>query len=178
MVREATVEDAPAIFRLIDTDRAYLREWLPFVDFTHSAKDTAHFLESVTAVDNHSDQIFIILVSNAVAGVVGFKGIDFLNRKLEIGYWLAEAYQGRGIVCRSCSALIRYAFAAMGMNRVQIKAAVGNKKSSRIPERLGFTLEGIERAGELIRHKFVDLQVYSLLKQEWQQKDRQQLYLS
>ncbi len=170
MVREATIKDAEAIFQLIDTDRGYLREWLPFVDFTHSARDTAQFLKSVTAKDNHSDLIFAILVSDAVAGIIGFKTMDFLNRKLEIGYWLAETQQGKGIVCRSCAALIRYAFTAMGMNRIQIKVAVGNSKSSRIPERLGFKLEGIERAGELIRHKYVDLQVYSLLKQEWQQK--------
>jgi len=42
----------------------------------------------------------------------------------------------------------------MDMNRVQIRCGVGNDKSSAIPRRLGFTFEGIERAGERHNHVY------------------------
>ena len=55
----------------------------------------------------------------------------------------------------------------MKLNRIQIKVAVGNHKSAAIPNRLRFQLEGIERAGEFHDNKYLDLQVFSLLKQDW-----------
>lgn len=56
----------------------------------------------------------------------------------------------------------------MGMNRVQIKVAIDNKKSRKIPEKLGFQIEGIEREGELlVDNVYTDIAVYSLLKKEY-----------
>ena len=66
-----------------------------------------------------------------------------------------------------CITILGFAFSKLGLNRVQIKAGVGNAHSSRIPERLGFKFEGIERAGEKFPDHYQDLEVYSLLKKEW-----------
>jgi ribosomal-protein-serine acetyltransferase len=56
----------------------------------------------------------------------------------------------------------------MGMNRLQIRCAVANYSSKKIPQRLSFTFEGIERDGELLSGGvFTDLEVYSLLKSEF-----------
>ncbi|MBX0333175.1 GNAT family N-acetyltransferase [Pontibacter sp. HSC-14F20] len=168
---EAQVSDAPALYQLIDKGRLYLREWLPFIDNSFSASDTTLFLRSVTAPGNFQDQVYIIRFQDEVAGIIGYKTIDRVNCKLEIGYWLGEEFQKKGIMIRSCSALIAQAFEQMGMNRIQIKVGVGNSKSSHIPQRLGFKLEGIERAGEWLQGRFIDLEVYSLLKREWLEKE-------
>ena len=86
----------------------------------------------------------------------------------EIGYWLGEEYQGRGIMTRCVEALCGLAFSELNINRIQIQCAVGNTKSSNIPRRLGFTLEGIARAGELQADgRFSDIEVYSLLREEY-----------
>lgn len=61
--------------------------------------------------------------------------------------------------------LCTFAFDDLGMNRIEIKCAVNNFPSRRIPERLGFRLEGIERDGELLANNiFTDIAVYSKLK--------------
>lgn len=166
-LHEARVSDAAALFQLIDSGRLYLREWLPFIDFSQSVSDTELYLRTVTAPGNLQDKVYIIRFQDQVAGIIGYKTIDRVNCKLEIGYWLGESFQGKAIMVRSCQALINYAFEHMRMNRIQIKVGVGNTKSNRIPKRLGFELEGIERAGEWLRGQFIDLEVYSLLKQEW-----------
>lgn len=169
LLREITLSDAPALFRLIDTNRAYLRQWLPFIDYSRQLSDTEAFIRSVTAANNTTDRVFVLLHQEQQIGVIGFKGIDATNLKLEIGYWMAEDYQHKGIMLRSCKALVNYAFKLMRMNRIQIKVALGNSRSSNIPKRLGFTLEGIQREGELQSNgQFYDLEVYSLLKKEWQ----------
>ncbi len=63
--------------------------------------------------------------------------------------------------------VINFAFTELKMNRVQIRCAIGNVKSEKIPQRLNFKFEGIERDGELLPDgKFTDLEVYSLLKSE------------
>ncbi|MHC2993218.1 GCN5 family acetyltransferase [Pontibacter sp. HJ8] len=167
---EAKEADAAAIYNLINSSRLYLREWLPFIDYSYSVADTEMFLRSVTAPGNMQDKVYTIRYQDQVAGIIGFKTIDRINSKLEIGYWQGEAYQGKGIMIRSCEALLTYAFEHMHMNRIQIKVGIGNAKSSAIPKKLGFSLEGIERDGEWIRDKFIDLEVYSLLKREWEKQ--------
>ena len=63
--------------------------------------------------------------------------------------------------------LCDFAFHQLEINRIQIKCAVENKSSSNIPKRLGFSLEGIERQGELLTGDFfTDLEIYSKLKSD------------
>lgn len=166
-LQEAQVSDATALYQLIDSGRLYLREWLPFIDFSQSAADTELYLRSVTTPGNLQDQVYTIRFQGKVAGIIGYKTIDRMNRKLEIGYWLGEGFQKKGIMIRCCAALIAQAFEQMRMNRIQIKVGVGNHKSNRIPQQLGFKQEGIERDGEWLQGRFIDLEVYSLLKREW-----------
>jgi ribosomal-protein-serine acetyltransferase len=159
------IEDAESIFNTINRERKYLEEWLPFVEDTRDISYTKAFIEHSTAAIS-SNYTFTISYHNHFAGVIGFKDTDFNNKKTEIGYWLSESFQHKGIITRSCKALINYAFDKMDMNRIQIKAAEENQKSRNVAERLGFTCEGIERDGELHSRGFVDLVIYSLLKAE------------
>lgn len=55
----------------------------------------------------------------------------------------------------------------MDLNRIEIKAAVKNFKSQAIPEKLNFKKEGILRQAEFVNNEFIDLFIYSILKNEW-----------
>ena len=69
--------------------------------------------------------------------------------------------------------LCRIAVEERGMNRIQIRCAVGNIPSNAVPKRLGFTLEGTEREGELLTSgEYVNVNVYSILKKEIEQWNR------
>jgi ribosomal-protein-serine acetyltransferase len=158
---------APVIFETIDRDRIYLKEWLPFVDSTQSVSDTELFIKSMIYQKERKDEVFTIWYNLEFAGLIGFKETDHVNRKTELGYWLADKMQGKGIATLCVARLLKYAFKKLQLNRVQIKVARGNYKSAAIPVRLGFRLEGTEREGELLATKFRDLEVYSLLKSDW-----------
>ena len=110
---------------------------------------------------------FAVFCGDDFAGLAGFKGTDRLNRKSEIGYWLREEFQHRGIMTESVRALINFGFSELGLNRIQIKCAPGNIRSNKIPQRLGFTLEGVERDSEFVSEGvFRDAKVWSLLKRD------------
>lgn len=142
---------------LADTQREHLGPWLPFVETTKQLSDTQAFVESV--VNAHEDRqayTFTIRVNGRMTGT---------NKKTEIGYWLSREFLGRGIMMRSVRTLCDFGFRELDINRIQIKCAVANTSSRNIPQRLGFQLEGIERAGELLTGGvFTDLAVYSKLK--------------
>ena len=74
--------------------------------------------------------------------------------------------QGRGIVTRTCRALLYYAFGELELNRMQIRIATGNRRSLAIPERLEFVFEGVQRQAELVNGEYYDLAVYSMLASE------------
>jgi ribosomal-protein-serine acetyltransferase len=156
---------APVIFETIERDRNYLQPWLPFVASTLKLSDTEAFIRGISAQpQNRKDEIYAIWFKDEFAGLIGFKDTDWINRKTELGYWLAEKMQGKGIVTACAEKLIRYTFQKLKLNRIQIKTAVGNSKSAAIPKRLGFVFEGVERAGEKHNQNYLDLEVYSLLK--------------
>ena len=166
-LKEIALEDVEAIYNTIVSERNYLREWLPFVDETTDISYTRTFVESLLA-SPINELVCIILYNDKFIGIVGTKDSDYGNKKTEIGYWLSEKYQHKGIMTKSCSTLINFIFTKLDINRIQLKAAEKNYKSRKIAEKLGFCQEGIERDGELHKRGFVDLVVYGLLKTDWQ----------
>lgn len=169
VLKHLTLDDAHAIFYAIDTNRAHLRTWLPFVDTTKSVKDTISFVKSVIDDLERRQEIFTIWYEGEYAGLIGLKDIDYLNRKLEVGYWLIERMTKKGIITLSLKTLMHFIYEKLELNRLQIKCGVGNNSSSSIPKKLGFHYEGIERAGERHANKYIDLEVYSLMKKEWEE---------
>ena len=153
--------DAADIFASIDSQRAHLGPWLPFVAETHRVEQTR---EVVAAMRADTDApVFTIRCGDAFAGLIGFKSADLRLREIEIGYWLREEQQGKGIMTNAVRALCRMAFAEMDMQRVIIRCATGNGPSNRIPQRLGFRLACVESRGELLSDgRWVDLNVYAL----------------
>ena len=103
------------------------------------------------------------MLDGRIAGCAGFAVIDPYARMGIIGYWLAREHQGRGLVTRAVSALIDHGFNELGLHRVQISAATDNVRSRAVPERLGFTQEGVLREAELVGDEYQDLAVYGLL---------------
>ncbi len=167
-IKELGIETAEKLFELIDINREYLREWLSWVDNTSTIDDTILYIQTLFNQDVFSERyVFEIRYNNELAGLIDFHKGDSVNLKAEIGYWLAENFQGKGIITKACVALIDYGFKKAGLNRITIKCALDNKKSQAIPLRLNFKTEGIEREGQYLYGRYHDLLVFSMLKNDW-----------
>lgn len=159
---------AETIFKAIDSNREFLKVWLPFVDYTRQVSDTEKFLQTILSQRvRKKDDLYSIWYKEEFAGLIGFKDTDWINNKSELGYWITGKMQGKGIVTLCVNELLKYSFQKMRINRMQIKVAVGNEKSAAIPKRLGFRFEGIEREGEFHENRYLNLEVYSMLKSDW-----------
>jgi ribosomal-protein-serine acetyltransferase len=106
-----------------------------------------------------------------ILGVIGYHRLDWVNRATNIGYWIAADAQGHGLATRGARALIDHAFRVWELNRVEIRAAVGNGPSRRVAERLGLVREGVLRQAERIGERYVDHAVYAVLAPDWSHAD-------
>src|SRR4051812_50100320 len=88
-----------------------------------------------------------VVVDGRLAGTVGLHRVDWVNGTTSIGYWLAEAAQGRGTMTAAGRALLSHAFRARGLHRGGIEAAPEKARSPAGPGRPGFTPEGGLRGG-------------------------------
>ena len=94
----------------------------------------------------------------------GFHSVNWLARHCDTGYWVRRSAQGRGFATEATNALLRYAFGPMGMQRVGLTHAEGNERSRRVAEKLGFTPEGVQRAGsQLPGGRIADKRLYARL---------------
>ena len=153
------------IFDIVDKNRIHLRQWLPFVDRMQTVEFAENFVKGTIQRNKDGNEFaFVIIENDKVIGRIGVYKIDGQNKIGEIGYWLAENLQGKGIITKSCKALIDFCFSDLQLNRIEIKCGTENFKSKTIPEKLNFTKEGVIREGELLYDKFIDLNLYSLLK--------------
>ncbi|MFK7912101.1 MAG: GNAT family N-acetyltransferase [Akkermansiaceae bacterium] len=163
-LRQTVPGDAEETFAMVDKNRAYLRQWMPWVDDVQSPDDCRKNLESLQQDPDASPEL-VLVYHDKIIGRLGFHAIDERNRSTSIGYWLDEGHQGKGLMTMAVKSVLDYAFGTLNLNRIVIQAAVKNKASRAIPERLGFQQEGIAREAEWLYDHFVDLTVYSILKE-------------
>lgn len=159
---------AEATFEMIDKNRLFLRKWLAFVDNMQTVEQIHNYSKFALQRNAAGTEAgFVIFENDKAIGRIGINRIIPENKIGEIGYWITEAAEGKGIITSCSKAMLKYGFSNLGLNRIEIKCAVDNIKSARVPEKLNFTREGILRQAELLNGNFVDLYLFSLLKNEW-----------
>ena len=169
-LRQFELSDAETVFAVADRNRARLREWLPWVDRTPSANEVREFIEG--AIQQWEEGLgpnTAIWLDGQIIGAMGSHRYDMPNRYCEVGYWIDGAHSGKGIVTRCTAALVDWLFTEEQMHRVVIRCGTGNHRSCAVPERLGFTREGVLREAERVNDRWVDLVVWGVLEQEWRQ---------
>jgi ribosomal-protein-serine acetyltransferase len=163
-LRSWSLEDAPAIYAMVDGNRDHLRAWFPWVDRTTGPAQIAEFIEaSRRREDREGNGIY---KQGLLVGSAGLSW-DVEDQQGEIGYWLAADAMGSGLVTRAARALTTYGFEEIRLHRIVIKAAVGNARSRAVPERLGFVQEGVLREAGNTGLGRVDLVIYGMIVHEW-----------
>lgn len=171
-----TNQDSTELFNIVEKNRAFLKEWIPWIDSKKTVEDFQSTIEkwgnkyiSNTAINAG------IFFKEKLVGMVAFPEIDWKGKKTSFGYWLSPDYEGKGIVVRSVKVLIDYAFKNLELNRIEISCAEDNLRSRALPEKLGFIKEGVLRDNYYLNGCLHNLIVYSLLKRDWE-KDNDNLY--
>ncbi len=160
--------DARGLFAVVDADRARLGRWLPWVEDTRSERDSARFIADASEERRRRRSLVLGLrVRGELVGTLGLHGVEWCDRSAEVGYWIAARAEGRGYVTRAARALLRFAFEGADLNRIVLRCAVGNDRSRRVAERLGFREEGLMREAHHVGGRFLDQHLYALLRREF-----------
>ncbi len=161
-------DEAEALFALVDKNRAYLREWLDWVDAQTGPEVSRQNIQGRIERAEAGEALDLgIYQGDKLIGSMGFISIKKKSRRAEIGYWLAEDSGGGGIMTDCVRTLVSYGFKGLQLHRIEIHCSMKNEKSFAIPERLGFRLEGVLRDGSFLYDHFESSKVYSILDGEW-----------
>ena len=159
-----------ALWAVARDERERLGEWMPWVEGTTSLDVQRVWLTKVVEEPSGLEGCGIFVEDELAAGV-GLSW-DAFGITGEIGYWARAAYEGQGLITRATAEFTRLAFEHVGLNRVVIRAGVGNSRSRAVPERLGYVEESIERGAGRGLGGFYDMVVYAMLAEEWRDRPR------
>ena len=166
---------AEAVNKLVHENLSRLQRWMPWAVDDYSLQHATEWIQRTTdALAKDGSFNALILLDGEIIGTIGYHDLDTANKHAAIGYWIDQCHEGKGVITRSTRALIEYLFSEIGLNRIQINCNVENRRSRAVPERLGFTLEGISREVEFLNGSFRDWAIYSLLRSEWKSPDAMQ----
>jgi ribosomal-protein-alanine N-acetyltransferase len=103
-----------------------------------------------------------------LAGTIGYhQWVKAGGYHARVGYDLAAAYRRRGIMTEALTAVLRYGFETMRLNKVEACTDPRNVASIRLLEKLGFHQDGVLRESTYFHGRFIDEAVFSLLASEW-----------
>jgi RimJ/RimL family protein N-acetyltransferase len=139
LLRPGFPEDAPALAAAI-ADKAIARNLLS-VPWPYRMRDAEAFLASPR--DPVLPSFLIFERTAAAPQLIGACGLGRRpSGAVEMGYWIARPFWGRGFATEACSALIRIA-ATLGLPSLEGSHFLDNPASARVLEKLGFEPVGI-----------------------------------
>jgi ribosomal-protein-serine acetyltransferase len=143
--------EAEAILAVVERNREYLRQGLPWLGETRTAAGIAQFIDRAEAqYAGQRGPKAGIWRDGAFVGSVGCHPIDHANRHCHIGHWIDAQNPGKGLITRCPIALLDYLFNELRLHGVTVYCGTGNTRSCAIPQRLGFTREGVMREAEWV----------------------------
>ncbi|MBD1558183.1 GNAT family N-acetyltransferase [Vibrio sp. S9_S30] len=156
---------AKDFLRIRNDNLDYLSQWLAWPP--HCDNEDAFLSFIRTSLQHYAEGkslTCVIIYKGNLVGAASLNSIDHNLSRAEIGYWLEASAQGNGIVTRACLALLDIIFEELKLEKAQLRAAVDNRASRAVAERLGMTLEGVITRNENLNGRVVDHAVYGLLK--------------
>jgi RimJ/RimL family protein N-acetyltransferase len=81
-----------------------------------------------------------------------------------MGFWVRTSATGRGITSEAARLVVGFAFERLGLERVEVMAAVDNAASRRVAEKIGAQREGVLRRRLVLQGEPTDVVLYSLVR--------------
>ena len=106
-----------------------------------------------------------------VIGTIGFMWISNENRSAEVGYSLSRAHWNKGYMTEALAAVLRFGFEDLNLNRIEAQYECDNPASGRVMEHVGMHKEGTLKERLYNKSRFVDVELYAILREEWRRRN-------
>lgn len=173
-LRQITRADVDAVFRIrSDFEVTRYNTGAPYRQLDQAVQ----LIESITAAyDDCSEIRWGITLKDGNDELIGMVGYNYWIRadcRASVGYDLARAYWGQGLMSEALRAVVDFGFERMFLNRIEADAEGRNPASQRVLEKVGFRCEGIQREHFYADSSFHDLWLFSLLRRDWAERSGQ-----
>ncbi len=162
LIRNFIQTDAFSLSRYADNPKiaSNLRDAFPS---PYTLTDAEIFLARVSSQSPVAT--FAIATENEAIGSIGLMiGQDVHRFSAELGYWLAEPFWGKGIMSTAVTAVVKYGFESLGLNRIYAEPYHTNAASIRVLQKAGFEYEGRMRANVVKKGKILDQLLYAKIR--------------
>ncbi len=157
-------DDTPDLIALIGTREVAANSLR--IPHPYTEKDAKDFLVRIRNGTETRAAITLRDDGHLIGGVGLRFGFD--HQHAELGYWIGVPYWGNGYATEAARAMVRYGFETLQLHRIFASHFKHNAASGRILVKLGMRHEGCQREHIRKWDQFVDLELYGLLRQEWQ----------
>jgi [ribosomal protein S5]-alanine N-acetyltransferase len=167
LLRRITEADAAGLFDVFSDDE--VTEYYAWDTFTDPQQGRELAAASVEQYHQRTALRWGLALSGTskLIGTCGYTRWNQEHRFAILGYDLARAHWGRGLITEAVATVVGFGFEKLDLNRVEATVLAGNTASIAVLNRAGFRLEGhfAERAWH--RGTFHDVQMYGLLRSAW-----------
>ena len=135
----------------------------------YTADDAREFLAMIET-DREVRLAITLRDDERLVGGIGLRLLEE-HRQAELGYWLGLPYWGKGYGTEAAREMLRYGFEDLKLHRIFASHFASNPASGRILKKLGMRHEGCQREHVCKWDRFDDLELYGLLRREWEQRE-------
>lgn len=107
-----------------------------------------------------------------VIGTIGFMWISSENRSGEVGYSLSRDCWNQGYMTEALAAILRFGFETLNLNRIEAQHETDNPASGRVMIHVGMGKEGTLRSRLYNKSRFVDVELYAILREDWKKNNK------
>jgi RimJ/RimL family protein N-acetyltransferase len=165
-IRKYRNDDMAQLLAAVRESVATVGHWQAWCQPGYGEQDGAGWIGYAIAAWDAGESHEFAIVDAANDAYLGGIGVNQRNREhnfANVGYWVRESCQSRGVATRAARLAIGFAFDVLRLTRVEIIAAVDNLPSRRVAEKVGATLEGIARNRLSTPGGLVDGAVYAVI---------------
>lgn len=176
LIRPYRADDVDALFTAARESVNELSRWLPWCHEHYAIEETREFISFREAAwRNDVDFAFGIFeaASGLFLGGVGLSQINRIHQLGNLGYWVRTSATGLGTATRAARLAAQFGLEDVGLNRVEILAAVANLASQRVAEKVGAKREGVLRRRLVTNGKTHDAVMFSLIADDFGPQPRQ-----
>lgn len=165
-IRPWRMEDAADIAPVINNKNVLdnLRDGIPY---PYNKEHAEAFIYSMITSDKNIVYAWAITLDDKAIGSIGvFRKENIHYRTAEMGYYIGEAYWGKGIGTKAVRDACDYIFNNTDIIRIFAEPFAYNAASCRILEKAGFAYEGTMRKNAIKNGQILDMKLYAIVKEQ------------
>lgn len=125
-----------------------------------------------TRENNTSKHFAIVDDNDNWMGTISLKNIDEKTKSAEYAIITSSDAHGKGYAYNATLDILKYAFEEINLNRVYLDVLVDNVRANKFYQKCGFVFEGTFRQAIEIKGNIYDLNWYSMLKSDYDNRDK------